>query len=163
MQKHSVLNGVTDVQRISAKGDKMVRMTKPMRRLRTDQASLESDDPKLDPHAVLFALGVHLGLADKGDDPQDWSGLGEPGAYAPLDEGGGEAGGIDAPLVNFSGVTLVETDFRYTCGSGMNRESTTGHVLTWSSSGGGTLSCDEPLSKKASAAAHEARRLSCGR
>lgn len=162
-QSLSVLNGVTDAQRVSADPGRMVKMTEPMRRLRTDQASLESHGPRLDAQDVLLALGVRLGFAEKGDDPQDGSGLAEPGAYAPVDEGGGEAGGHAARQVNFSFVKLVQTDFRYTCGSGKGQEPTTGHVVTWAGPGGGTVSCEEPLPKDASAAAHEAVRLSCGR
>ncbi|MCM2411974.1 hypothetical protein [Streptomyces sp. RKAG290] len=160
MQKYSVLNGVTDVQRVTAKPTKM---TEPMRRLRTDQGSLTSDGPRLDSQAVLFALSVHLGFAEKGDDPQGGSGLGEPGAYAPLAEGGGEFSGLAARLVSYSFVKLVETDFRYSCGSGEDREPTTGHVSTWITDGEGTLNCDEPLTKDTLAPAHEAERLSCGR
>ncbi|WNI22672.1 hypothetical protein [Streptomyces sp. ITFR-16] len=155
-----VLNGVSDVQRVTGKRTKL---TEPVRRLRTDQASVEAVGPRLDSRDVLFALSVRLGFADKGGDPQDGSGLGEPGTYAPLDEGGGEVGGHTARLVNFSFVKLVETDFRYTCGSGKGQEPTTGHVVTWGNSGGGVVDCDEALPKDASAAAHEAVRLSCGR
>ncbi|WNI34054.1 hypothetical protein [Streptomyces sp. ITFR-6] len=161
LQKHDVLNGVTEVQRVTAEPTKL---TAPMRRLRTDRASLESDGPALDPHAVFFALDTRLGLTEKGeelDDTSGWSGLGEPGAYAPLAEGGGEFSGLAARLVSYSFVKLVEADFRYACGSGEGREPTTGHVLTWIVDGEGTLNCDEPLTKGTSAPAHEAERLSC--
>ncbi|MFI6646093.1 hypothetical protein ACIBI8_00530 [Streptomyces sp. NPDC050529] len=159
MQEQSVLNGVTDVQRVTGKPTKL---TEPMRRLRTDQGSLTSDGPTLDSQAVLFALSVHLGFAEKGGDPQDGSGMGEPGAYAPIDEGGGEVSGHAARLVNYSAVTKVDVDFRYTCKGGEHREPTVGHVSTWSKTTAGVLNCEEPLPKDA-AAAHEAKRLSCGR
>ncbi|WP_406092980.1 hypothetical protein [Streptomyces sp. NBC_01013] len=160
LRKQSVLNGVADAQRVTAEATKMVE---PIRRLRTDQASLRSDGPRPDAQDVFLALSVHLGFAEKGDEPEGGAGLGEPGTYAPLDEGGGEVTGHAARLVNFSSVTLVETDFRYTCGSRAHQEPTTGHVSTWTTSGGGILDCDEPLPKGASAAAREAGRLSCGR
>ncbi|NEC69220.1 hypothetical protein G3I41_32255 [Streptomyces sp. SID9727] len=112
---------------------------------------------------MLFALGVHLGLVEKGDDPEMGSGLAEPGEYAPVDPGGGEAGGSGRTLrlVYYSFISLVQTDYRYTCGSGEGRKTTTGHVVTWRNSGGGLVSCEEPLGKEASAAGHEAFRLSC--
>lgn len=159
-QRLSVLNGVTEFQRVTAEPAKL---TRPMQRLRTDRASLEFDGPKPDPEAVLFALSVHLGFADRTDDPQDGSRLGEPGEYAPVDEGGGRVSGLPARLVNYSFVEMAETDFRHTCASGAGRQPTTGHISTWTAAGGGTLNCDEGLTKQSSAAAHEAERLSCGR
>ncbi|RAJ67874.1 hypothetical protein K388_00617 [Streptomyces sp. KhCrAH-43] len=164
LEKRSVLNGLTDPQCVEGKPGEPVKMTEPMRRLRTDRASLETQGPRLDPQEVLFALSVHIGFADKGDDPGDGSGLGEPGEYAPVEGGGGEISGMNgAVLVDFSSLQLVETDFRYTCGSGERRERTTGHVVTWTYSSTGELRCGVPLPRDASAAAHEAVRLSCPR
>ncbi|WP_202540976.1 hypothetical protein [Streptomyces sp. SID2563] len=162
LRKHSVLNGLADPQRITGKPGEPVKLTEPMRRLRTDQASLDTQGPRLDPQEVLFALGVHIGFADKDEDPEDAAGLAEPGEYAPVEGGGGEISGMNgAVLVDFSSLQLVETDFQYTCGSGERRERTTGHVVTWTSSSLGELRCGVPLPRKASAAAHEALRLSC--
>ncbi|WP_239079402.1 hypothetical protein [Streptomyces sp. SID7909] len=163
MQDRSVLNGLADPQRVARGSGKMTKLTEPVRRLRTDQASVVSQGPSLDPKQVLFALSTHLGFTEKGDDPDMGSGLSEPGEYAEIDPGGGEASGSHRTvrLISYSFVRLVETDFRYTCGSGEGRRTTTGHVVTWPSSGGGLISCEEPLDKKASAAAHEAFRLSC--
>ncbi|MFJ4902332.1 hypothetical protein [Streptomyces sp. NPDC088727] len=160
LQRHSVLNGVTKAQRVTAKP---ARMTEPMQRLRTDQASFQSDGPTLDSKDVFLALSVHLGFAEKGDDADGGAGLGEPGEYAAVDEGGGEVSGRVARLVNFSSVSLVETDFRYTCPGVAASQPTTGHVVTWTGEGGGTIDCAMSLPKRASAAAHEAVRLSCGR
>ncbi|WP_326738510.1 hypothetical protein [Streptomyces sp. NBC_01022] len=162
LRKVSVLNGVTKAQRVTPEG---TELTAPMQRLRTDQASLETEGPRLDSHAVFFALSMRLGFAEKGDeldDPASWSGLGEPGAYVPLGESGGEFSGLGADLVSYSFAKLVEADFRYSCGSGGDREPTIGHVSTWIVTGEGALACKEPLPKDA-AAAHEAKRLSCGR
>ncbi len=151
------------MQRVTAEASEPAA---PMQRLRTDQASLETEGPRLDSHAVFFALSVRIGLTEKGDeldDPGSWSGLGEPGAYAPLaEDGGGAFSGRAADLVSYSLVKLVEADFRYSCGDGGDREPTTGHVSTWIVTGEGFLACEDPLPKDA-AAAHEAKRLSCGR
>lgn len=163
LQDRSVLNGLAAPQRIPGRTKKMIKLTEPVRRLRTDQASLVSEGPRPDERQVLFALAVHIGFAEEGDDPETGTGLAEPGEYAPVDTGGGEFGDTDRTvrLASFSFVRLVETDFRYTCGSGEGRETTTGHVVTWRSSGGGLVTCEEPLDKDSSAAAHEAVRLSC--
>ncbi|MEU2026709.1 hypothetical protein ABZ565_31820 [Streptomyces sp. NPDC016469] len=163
MQDRSVLNGLADPQRVTGGSSKMTKLTEPVRRLRTDQASVVSQGSRVDPKQVLIALSTHLGFTEKDDDPEMGSGLGEPGEYAEIDSGGGEASGSarTVRLVSYSFVRLVETDFRYTCGSGEDRRTTTGHVVTWPSSGGGLISCEEPLDKKASTAAHEAFRLSC--
>ncbi|WP_327369662.1 hypothetical protein [Streptomyces sp. NBC_01217] len=172
-QRLSVLNGVTEPQRITAGP---TRFSEPMRRLRTDMAYLRTDGPKPDQGTVLLALALalHLGLADKEDkeeaaeaaeaaeDPTGGSGLGAPGDYAPLDSAGGEVSG-PGRLVQYSFFSLIETDFRHTCGPGGHREPTVGHVMTWNGAGSGILDCEEPLRKQASAAAREARRLSCGR
>ncbi|WP_329614093.1 hypothetical protein OG244_13490 [Streptomyces brevispora] len=160
MQSHSVLNGVTDAQRVTTEPTKL---SEPMQRLRTDQASLEAEGPGLDSRTVLFALGVRLGLVAQGDDPEGWAELGEPGSYAPLDAGGGEVSGHGARLVNFSAVTIIDADFRYACEGDEDREPTVGHLSTWGTTISGTLECGEPLPKDASAAAREAERLSCGR
>lgn len=64
-------------------------------------------------------------------------------------------------LVSFSYFKLIETDFRHTCAGG--GKPVIGHVSTWGPSGGGAVNCDEPLGKDASAAAHEAVKLSCAR
>ncbi|MEW1687649.1 hypothetical protein ACIQOF_29745 [Streptomyces sp. NPDC091265] len=155
-----VLNGVTDFQRVTVESTKL---TEPMQRLRTDQASLESDGPRPDPRTVLFALSVHLGFSEKRDDPGDGSPLGKPGTYAPVDEGGGKVSGHSGRIVSYSSVSLIDTDFRHTCGHGAKQPPTVGHVTTWSAAGGGVLDCDEPLDKNSSDPAHEAERLSCGR
>ncbi|MER6116847.1 hypothetical protein [Streptomyces sp. NPDC001743] len=164
LQRRYVLNGVSDAQTLKAEG---TELTEPMRRLRTDRASLESDGPRLDSKAVFYALSVRLGLADKGEDPEDvedWSALGEPGSYAPLNEDGGwTSGGAAVRLVSYSAFEKVDADFRYTCKGGKDREPTVGHVLTWGRDLSGALNCEEPLSKAGSAAAREAVRLSCGR
>ncbi|WP_327709035.1 hypothetical protein OG912_09950 [Streptomyces sp. NBC_00464] len=168
LQSQYVLNGVTDAQLITAKPTKM---TEPMRRLRTDQASLESEGPRLDAKAVFYALSVRIGLADKGEDPEDlegWSGLGEPGAYAPFYDDGDWTGGVGSRLVAFSAVEMVDVDFRYTCKGGRHREPTVGHVSTWGRDLSGALDCEDPLPEGASGAAREAAvreavRLSCGR
>ncbi|MCX0245816.1 hypothetical protein [Streptomyces drozdowiczii] len=163
LRDQSVLNGLAAPQRIPGKSHTMVKLTEPVRRLRTDQASLDFQGPRPDQREVLFALSVRLGFAEKDEDPEAGSGLAEPGQYAEIDSGGGEVGasGRTLRLAYFSFVRLVETDFRYTCGSGGGRRATTGHVVTWGSSGGGLISCEEPLDRTASAAAHEAFRLSC--
>ncbi|MGW5271074.1 hypothetical protein ACWEQP_00550 [Streptomyces sp. NPDC004044] len=158
-QRRWVLNGVTEPQHLTA--TKGARFTQPMRRLRTDMASVRTegtDGTSPDNDAVLLALGVHLGLADKGDET---SGLGEPGEYAPVDNAGGEFSGASGHLVEFSSVQLIETDFRHSCGHGKQRKQTVGHVVSWASSGGGDIRCETPLPKQASAAAREAVRLSC--
>lgn len=168
MQSQYLLNGVTDAQPRMTKPSKM---TKPMRRLRTDQASLESEGPRPDAKAVFYALSVRIGLADKGEDPEDlegWSGLGEPGAYAPLYDDGDWTGGVGSRLVAFSAVEMVDVDFRYTCKGGKHREPTVGHVSTWGRDLSGALNCEDPLPEGASGAAREAAlreavRLSCGR
>ncbi|MET8329218.1 hypothetical protein [Streptomyces sp. NPDC005181] len=157
-QRRWVLNGVTEPQRFTAKAAKF---TEPMRRLRTDMASVRTDGTQgtaPDNDAVLLALGVHLGLAEKGDET---SGLGEPGEYAPVDNAGGEFSGAAGHLVEFSSVQLIETDFRHSCGPGKQGERTVGHVVSWTSSGGGDIRCETPLTKQATAAAREAVRLSC--
>ncbi|WP_326605583.1 hypothetical protein [Streptomyces sp. NBC_01800] len=154
-----VLNGVTEPQHLTAA--KGTKFTKPMRRLRTDMASVRTDGAdgtSPDNDAVLLALGVHLGPAEKGDET---SGLGEPGEYAPVDNAGGEFSGAAGHLVEFSSVQLIETDFRRSCGPGKQREQSVGHVVNWTSSGGGDIRCETPLTKHASAAAREAVRLSC--
>lgn len=63
--------------------------------------------------------------------------------------------------MNYSAVTMVDVDFRYTCRGGEHREPTVGHVSTWSKTVAGILNCEEPLTKDVSAAAREAERLSC--
>lgn len=158
-QRRWVLNGVTEPQHLTtAKGTKF---TKPMRRLRTDMASVRTegaDGTSPDNDAVLLALGVHVGLAEKGDET---SGLGEPGEYAPVEGVGGESSGVTGHLVEFSSVQLIETDFRHSCGHGKQRIQTVGHVVTWTATGGGDIRCETPLPKRAWAAAREAVRLSC--
>ncbi|WP_328626403.1 hypothetical protein OHA88_19065 [Streptomyces sp. NBC_00353] len=151
-----VHNGVTEPQHLT--GAKGAGFTQPMRRLRTDTASVRADGTSPDNDAVLLALGVHLGPAEKGDGT---SGLGEPGEYAPVDNGGGEFSGAAGHLVEFSSVQLIETDFRHSCGPGKHREEIVGHVVNWTSSGCGDIRCGTPLTKHASAAAREAVRLSC--
>ncbi|MET8124873.1 hypothetical protein ABZV67_14185 [Streptomyces sp. NPDC005065] len=104
-----MLNGVTEPQHLTAA--KGTEFTKPMRRLRTDMASVRTegtDGTSPDNDAVLLALGVHLGLAEKGDETSE---LGEPGEYAPADNAGGEFGGAAGHLVEFSSVQLIETEF----------------------------------------------------
>ncbi|MER7723913.1 hypothetical protein [Streptomyces sp. NPDC096323] len=165
LQRHYVLNGVSDAQTLNAKG---AELTKPMRRLRTDQASLESDGPRLDSKAVFYALSVRLGLVDEGEDSghlDDWSTLGEPGSYAPLDEDGGwTSSAAPVRLVSFSGFEKVDADFRYTCKGGKDREPTVGHVSTWGRNLSGAINCEEPLPEASSRpVAREAVRLSCGR
>lgn len=155
----SVLNGVTPAQRVTSGP---TELSGPMRRLRTDRASVESEGPGLDSNTVLFALARHLGVADENDDPEGWSGMGQPGDYAELDTGGSEMTG-DGRLVEYSWISLVETDFRHRCGHGTTEEPTVGHVVSWTAGGAGILDCEEPLTKGASAAAREAVRLSCGR
>ncbi|MGW6098939.1 hypothetical protein ACWFRK_32375 [Streptomyces sp. NPDC055157] len=154
-----VLNGVTEPQHLTAA--KGTEFTKPMSRLRTDMASVRTegtDGTSPDNDAVLLALGVHLGLAEKGDET---SGLAEPGEYAPVDNAGGEFSGAVGHLVEFSSVQLIETDFCHSCGPGKQREQTVGDVVNWTSSGGGDIRCETPLTKHVSAAAREAVRLSC--
>ncbi|WP_406429498.1 hypothetical protein [Streptomyces sp. NBC_01589] len=154
-----VLNEVTEPQHLT--GAKGVRITQPMCRLRTDMASVrteEGEGTSPDNDAVLLALGVHLGPAEKGDET---SGLGEPGEYAPVDNAGGEFSGAAGHLVEFSSVQLIETDFRHSCGPGKQREETVGHVVNWTSSGGGDIRCETTLPKQQWAAAREAVRLSC--
>ncbi|MFD5059860.1 hypothetical protein [Streptomyces sp. NPDC058394] len=129
-----MLNGVTEPQHLTAA--KGTEFTKPMRRLRTDMASVRTegtDGTSPDNDAVLLALGVHLGPAAKGDETSE---LGEPGEYAPVDNDGGECSGAAGHLVEFSSVQLIETDFRRSCGPGKQREQTVGHVVNWTSSGG---------------------------
>ncbi|MFE4956930.1 hypothetical protein ACFRCW_23210 [Streptomyces sp. NPDC056653] len=154
-----VLNGVTEPQHLTAA--KGTEFTKPMRRLRTDMASVRTegtDGTSPDNDAVLLALGVHLGLAEKGDDTS-W--LGEPGEYAPVENASGEKNsGAAGHFVEFSSVQLIETDFRHSCGHGKQRKQTVGHVVNWTASGGGDIRCETPLRKEASAAAREAVRLS---
>ncbi|MFF0284995.1 hypothetical protein [Streptomyces sp. NPDC005262] len=156
-----MLNGVTEPQHFD--GARTAEFTEPMRRLRTDMASVRTTGTggtPQDDDAVLLALAVHLGLAEKGDET---SGLGEPGEYAPVDNAGGEFSGAAGDLVEFSSVQLIETDFRHSCGRGEQRQQTVGHVVNWTSSGGGDITCGTPLPKQASAAAREAARLSCHR
>ncbi|MFJ7942632.1 hypothetical protein ACIQ6K_03010 [Streptomyces sp. NPDC096354] len=157
-QRRWVLNGVTEPQHFT--GAEGAEFTEPMRRLRTDMASVRTEGTSQDDDAVLLALGVHLGLAEEGDET---SGLGEPGEYAPVDNAGGEFGGAAGHLVEFSSVQLIETDFRHSCGRGKQRQRTVGHVVNWTSSGGGEITCETPLPEQASAAAREALRLSCHR
>ncbi|MET7498216.1 hypothetical protein [Streptomyces sp900116325] len=160
-QRRWVLNGVTEPQHFT--GAEGAEFTVPMRRLRTDMASVRTEGTggtSQDDDAVLLALGVHLGLAEKGDET---SGLAEPGEYAPVDKAGGEYSGAAGHLVEFSSVQLIETDFRRSCGRGEQRQQTVGHVVNWTSSGGGDIACETPLPEQASAAAREAVRLSCHR
>ncbi|MFB6708224.1 hypothetical protein ACFCW6_26330 [Streptomyces sp. NPDC056333] len=160
-QRRWVLNGVTEPQHFT--GAQGAEFTVPMRRLRTDMASVRTEGTggtSQDDDDVLLALGVHLGLAEKGDEA---SGLGEPGQYAPVDKAGGEYSGAVGHLVEFSSVQLIETDFRHSCGRGKQVHRTVGHVVNWTSSGGGGIACETPLSEQASAAAREAVRLSCHR
>ncbi|MFJ9678619.1 hypothetical protein ACIRP2_11240 [Streptomyces sp. NPDC101194] len=158
-QRLSVLNGVTEAQRVTAA--KTVGADRPMLRLRTDMASLDTEGPALGSDAVLGALAVHLGLADEGN--PDAAGLDKPGEYPPLDTGAGEFSGPAGHYVSYSAFQLIETDFRYSCGHGKQHEPTFGHVVTATAPVGGILRCEEPLRKHASAAAREAVRLSCGR
>ncbi|WP_107063524.1 hypothetical protein [Streptomyces sp. NRRL B-24720] len=158
-QRRWVLNGVTEPQHFT--GAKVAEFTVPMRRLRTDMASVRTEGTggtSQDDEAVLLALGVHLGLAETGDET---SGLAEPGEYAPVDKAGGEYSGAAGRLVEFSSLQLIETDFRHSCGRGRQRQHTVGHVVNWTSSGGGDIACETPLPERASAAAREAVRLSC--
>ncbi|MFE7794372.1 hypothetical protein [Streptomyces sp. NPDC057460] len=158
-RRRRVLNGVTEPQRLTA--TKGARFTQPMRRLRTDMASVRTegtDGTSPDNDAVLLTLGVHLGPAEKGDET---SGPGEPGEYAPVDNAGGEFSGAAGHLWEFSSVQLIETDFRHSCGHGKQRNQAVGHVVNRTSSGGGDIRCETPLTKHASAAAREAVCLSC--
>ncbi|MGY5031765.1 hypothetical protein ACWC9U_12770 [Streptomyces sp. 900116325] len=66
-QRRWVLNGVTEPQHFT--GAKGAEFTVPMRRLRTDMASVRTEGTggtSQDDDAVLLALGVHLGLAERG-------------------------------------------------------------------------------------------------
>ncbi|WP_392751724.1 hypothetical protein [Streptomyces sp. LN590] len=161
-QRRWVLNGVTEPQHVT--GAEGAKFTEPMRRLRTDMASVRTEGiggTSQDNDAVLLALGIHVGLAEKGDDA---SSLGEPGEYAPVENAsGGRISGAVGHFVEFSSVQLIETDFRHSCGHGKQREQTVGHVVSWTAAGGGDLRCETPLTKRASAAAREAVRLSCHR
>ncbi|MYX66390.1 hypothetical protein GTW90_13860 [Streptomyces sp. SID8373] len=154
-----MINGVTEAQSLT----RSARVTKPIRRLRTDPASVVTEGADLDPDLVLHSLGTKLGLVSADDDPKGGSALGEPGTYAPLDEPLGQAGDLKdgVRLVSFSFFKLIDADFRYTCAGG--GQPIIGHVSTWGPSGGGAVNCDETLGKDASAAAHEAVRLSCPR
>ncbi|MEU2026265.1 hypothetical protein ABZ565_29550 [Streptomyces sp. NPDC016469] len=149
-----VINGVADAQHVTTRS---ARVAKPIRRLRTDPVTVETEGAE----AVLHALGARVGLVSADDDPAEGSGLGEPGTYAPLDEPLGRLSDLrsSARLVSFSYFKLIETDFRYTCAGG--GQPVVGHVSTWGPSGGGAVNCDEPLGKDASSAAREAVRLSC--
>ncbi|MFF2434014.1 hypothetical protein ACFVU4_07525 [Streptomyces sp. NPDC058107] len=159
-QRRWVLNGVTEPQHVA--GAEGAEFTEPMRRLRTDMASVRTEGAgrtSQDNDAVLLALGVHVGLAEQGDDT---SSLGEPGEYAPVENAsGGRISGVVGHFVEFSSVQLIETDFRHSCGRGKPREQTVGHVVSWTAAGGGDIRCETPLTKHASAAAREAVRLSC--
>ncbi|MFK0097381.1 hypothetical protein [Streptomyces sp. NPDC091040] len=159
MRRNWVINGVAEAQSVTGSG----RVTKPVRRLRTDPASVVTEGADLDPDLVLHSLGTKLGLVSADDDPKEGSALGEPGTYAPLDEPLGQVSDVKGTvrLVSFSYFKLIETDFRYTCAGG--GKPVVGHVSTWGPSGGGAVNCDEPLGKDASAAAHEAVKLSCAR
>ncbi|MFB8084027.1 hypothetical protein [Streptomyces sp. NPDC055992] len=159
LRQESVINGVAEAQSLTGSG----RVTKPIRRLRTDPASVVTEGVDLDPDLVLHSLGTKLGLVSADDDPKGGSALGEPGTYAPLDEPLGQVSDVKGSvrLVSFSFFRLIDADFRYTCAGG--GRPVIGHVSTWGSSGGGAVNCDETLSKDASAAAHEAVRLSCPR
>ncbi|MFJ7629468.1 hypothetical protein ACIQZN_23525 [Streptomyces sp. NPDC097595] len=157
MRQNWVINGVAEAQSLTGSA----RVTKPIRRLRTDPASVVTEGVDLDPDLVLHSLGTKLGLVSADDDPKEGSALGEPGTYAPLDEPLGQVSGLKGSvrLVSYSYFKLIETDFRYTCAGG--GDPVVGHVSTWGPSGGGAVNCDEALSKDASAAAHEAVKLSC--
>ncbi|MFI5628357.1 hypothetical protein ACIA8E_03005 [Streptomyces sp. NPDC051664] len=159
-QRRWVLNGVTEPQHVT--GSEGAKFTEPMRRLRTDMASVRTEGTggtSQDNDAVLLALGVHVGLAEKGDDT---SSLGEPGEYAPVENAsGGRISGVVGHFVEFSSVQLIETDFRHSCRHGKQPEQTVGHVVSWTAAGGGDIRCETPLTKHASAAAREAVRLSC--
>ncbi|WP_328902132.1 hypothetical protein OHR86_21405 [Streptomyces sp. NBC_00441] len=159
MRQNWVINGVAEAQSVTGSG----RVTKPVRRLRTDPASVVTEGADLDPDLVLHSLGTKLGLVSADDDPKGGSALGEPGTYAPLDEPLGQVSDVKGTvrLVSFSYFKLIETDFRHTCAGG--GKPVIGHVSTWGPSGGGAVNCDEPLGKDASAAAHEAVKLSCAR
>ncbi|MGC4944611.1 hypothetical protein ACLQ2N_00130 [Streptomyces sp. DT224] len=159
LRQNWVINGVAEAQSVTGSG----RVTKPVRRLRTDPASVVTEGVDLDPDLVLHSLGTKLALVSADDDPKEGSALGEPGTYAPLDEPLGQVSDVKGTvrLVSFSYFKLIETDFRYTCAGG--GKPVVGHVSTWGPSGGGAVNCDEPLGKDASAAAHEAVKLSCAR
>ncbi|MGQ4487568.1 hypothetical protein ACN6LM_004771 [Streptomyces sp. SAS_281] len=159
LRQNWVINGVAEAQTLTGPGS----LTKPIRRLRTDPASVVTEGADLDPDLVLHALGTKLGLVPADGDPKEGSALGEPGTYAPLDEPLGlvSGGKGSVRLVSFSHFKLIETDFRYRCAGG--GKPVIGHVSTWGSSGGGAVNCDERLDKDASAAQREAVRLSCAR
>ncbi|WNO66896.1 hypothetical protein RPQ02_25330 [Streptomyces sp. AM2-3-1] len=143
-------------------GAEGAEFTEPMRRLRTDTASVRTEltgGTSQGNDAVLLALGIHVGLVEKGDDT---SFPAEPGEYAPAENaGGGGISGAVGHLVEIGSVQLIETDLRHSCGHGKRREQTVGHVVSRTTAGGGDIRCETPLTKHASAAAREAVRLSC--
>ncbi|MEV5655845.1 hypothetical protein [Streptomyces sp. NPDC052291] len=61
-----MINGVTEAQSLT----RSARVTKPIRRLRTDPASVVTEGADLDPDLVLHSLGTKLGLVSADDDPR---------------------------------------------------------------------------------------------
>lgn len=66
MRQNWVINGVAEAQSVTGSG----RVTKPVRRLRTDPASVVTEGADLDPDLVLHSLGTKLGLVSADDDPK---------------------------------------------------------------------------------------------